>query len=125
MKIEKYQPKASSTLVSSDDVVLANKYEARRAREELERRSVTDNPYMRAKIAKLFRELSGSIGVDPLKARGHSLARPRDLREGHESAEAAMAHLEAIKAVYLAEPLTVSRELSRSHPAPEYVGEEL
>ena len=50
-----------ASAITSEQIALANRFEERRKREELARHSVPANPYMQAKIAKLFRDLSASI----------------------------------------------------------------
>ena len=115
MKFDKLASTAPTAL-SAEDIEKANRYEARMAKADADRRFVPPNPYMRAKIARLFNELAASVDSNARESHRHHLARPRDLRENQASQAAALDNLESLQDRYAEEPLAVSDEFrAKSH----------
>lgn len=63
----KFDKPNTGTLVSTDDVVLANRFEERRTRIELERRGPT-NPEMSRRVCSLFIGLIAELNAKPDRA---------------------------------------------------------
>ena len=94
----KWRPTDQPTIVSTDDVVLANRFEERRA-DDARRNRHADSPYTRHRVSQLFRELGASIA--PPK-------RPSRYQAGTEPCR--QLTVEEVAEMYRQNPVTLSEQ---------------
>lgn len=107
MKFEKPQSARQPTLVTTDDVILANKFEERRARERRELEGNGPGGRYDVKVDGMLKSLSRKMDVTYLKRSNlPPMADAGDIRDERSARQAALDHLETLRHKYVNEPLS-------------------